>query len=117
MEKVQKERMEDIVSEQRFNELLDRNRKILVDVYTSFCGPCKKLIPELEAMSKKHPSVFFCKLNAQKLDFITEESVSRGSNPINGVPTILLFLDGKEQGRVNGNNLKEIEAMLEKIHI
>ena len=40
-----------ITSEQQFNEELKNNKYVVVDFFATWCGPCKRLAPELEKLS------------------------------------------------------------------
>jgi len=106
--------MEDIKTEERFNHLLKKHEKVFVDIYTSFCGPCKKLLPSLEELSKKYPKIMFCKINAQSLSFITEGDSEKLMEPITGVPTLIFFIEGKEKARISGSSISAIQDMIEK---
>jgi thioredoxin len=64
------------------------NKKILVDFYTEWCGPCKVLIPRLEVIEKEYPNVEFVKVNVdENIEFATKLG-------IRGVPTVIMF-DGE----------------------
>ena len=66
------------------------NKKILLDLFGSWCEPCKKLIPILESFEKEYPNVTFVKMDiSQNMDFVRELGV-------NSVPTVLIY---------NGNEL------------
>ena len=40
-----------ITSEQQFNEELKNNKYVVVDFFATWCGPCKRIAPELEKLS------------------------------------------------------------------
>jgi thioredoxin len=64
------------------------NKKILVDFYADWCGPCKVLIPRLEVIEKEYPNVEFVKVNVdENMEFATQLG-------IRGVPTVIMF-DGE----------------------
>lgn len=37
----------------QFNKLLETNKTVLIDFYADWCGPCKKMKPSLDAISKE----------------------------------------------------------------
>lgn len=73
------------INELELNQLQSSGKKILVDFYATWCGPCKMLMPRLELMSKKYPDVKFVKMDVDKN---TDYAVKLG---IRGVPTIMIF--------------------------
>jgi len=77
------------VNEDKLKELQGENKKILVDLWGTWCGPCKQLIPRLEGIEKEYPDVTFIKIDVDKN---RDLAVSLG---ITGVPTVLIY-DGKE---------------------
>ena len=78
----------------------------IVDMYADWCGPCKRLSPIIEDLSKEVKRVKFVKLNVDD----SEEIASRYR--IMSIPTIILFKDGSEVGRVIG--LLDKEALRNK---
>lgn len=76
------------VNADKLKELQKENKKILVDLWASWCGPCRQLIPRLEGIEGQYPNVTFIKIDVdQNRDF----AIGLG---ISSVPTVLLF-DGE----------------------
>lgn len=83
-------------------EVLESQIPVLVDFYSNFCPPCRVLEPIFEELRKEFKGkVKFLRLNT---DQNRELTVRYG---IMGVPTLILFEDGKEAGRVIGLRRKE----------
>lgn len=74
---------------------------ILIDFYGVWCGPCKRLQPILENLSKEIDYVDFLKIDVDK----NNESVLKTS--VLSLPTILFLKDGKEVSRIIGCCNKE----------
>lgn len=70
-------------------QLQSTGKKILVDFYATWCGPCKMLMPRLETMSQNYPNVEFVKMDVDKN---MEYAVKMG---IRGVPTVMIY-DGQQ---------------------
>lgn len=80
------------VNEQNFKEeVLQSNGVVLADFYADWCGPCKFLSPELEMLEKETTDsrVKFVKIN------VDENQELAGMYGIMGIPTVIIFKDGK----------------------
>lgn len=86
------------VSGQNLDRQIQRSSlPVLVDVWAPWCGPCRVMGPQFEAAAQEaQPALRFVKLNS---DENQDMSARLG---IRGIPTMLLFQDGKEVGRVSG---------------
>lgn len=80
----------------------------LVDFYADWCGPCRMLTPILEKVAKE----FNGKATIAKLD-IDKAQKTASSYQITSIPTLILFKNGKEFGRLVG--LRDEKAIREFI--
>ena len=90
------------------DELLQSQEPILVDFWAPWCGPCRAMTPALEAAAEKLAG----QAKVYKLNVDDNPSVSPRFN-VKGIPTLILFKDGREASRLVGFSSKEqIEALL-----
>jgi len=61
---------------------------VLLDVWASWCPPCRAFSPVFEAASERHPDIVFGKLNTE------EESELAAQLRIRAIPTVLAFKEG-----------------------
>lgn len=80
-----------------FHELINGGQPVLVDFHATWCGPCKQMAPELQRFAKDHSG----KLRVVKIDIDKNQQSAREFN-IQGVPTLILFKDGKPVWRQSG---------------
>jgi thioredoxin 1 len=80
----------------------------LVDFHANWCGPCRTLAPVLEQVAKDVSG----KAVIGKID-IDNEQKTAAQFQITSVPTMILFKNGKEVGRLVG--LRTADAVKEFI--
>lgn len=69
---------------------------VLVDFYADWCGPCRMLTPVLEDVSKEVPDTTIAKID------IDAAQNTASTYQVTSIPTLILFKDGKEAGRLVG---------------
>lgn len=74
-----------------------RSGVVLVDFYADWCGPCRMLTPVLEQVAKDSIG----KVVVAKLDIDKNQKVA-SAYQVTSVPTMILFKNGKEVGRLVG---------------
>jgi len=80
-----------------FTEIIKGNTPVLVDFFADWCGPCKTLAPILkEVKSDLGDSIKVVKINVDKNQPLSAKYQVRG------VPTLILFKDGKQVWRQSG---------------
>jgi thioredoxin 1 len=94
------------------SEVLKSSRPVMVDFGAVWCAPCRTLSPTVESVAEKYQG----KAKIVKLN-VDENVASSSSYGVKGIPTLILFRDGKEAERVVGvpPNAKDyISQMLDK---
>ena len=89
---------EDIVklTEENFSDEI-KKQVTLVDFYADWCGPCRMLTPVLQKVAKEVRG----KARVAKLDIDHAQKIA-STFQVTSVPTMILFKDGKEVGRLVG---------------
>jgi thioredoxin 1 len=76
-----------IVTDESFDEVIASNGLVLIDFWAEWCGPCKRVSPILDEISKEH-GILIGKLN------IDENPVKPVEYSVSSIPTMVLFEDG-----------------------
>lgn len=87
-----------ISSEKDFKDTIQKaDTPVLIDFWASWCGPCKMVAPELEAVAEEYDG----KAIVGKVN-VDEQQVLATQYNVMSIPTLLLFKDGKEVERIVG---------------
>lgn len=83
------------------------NKPVLVDFWADWCAPCRMLAPVLETFAQAQHSIIIAKLDTER------NPLTASKFQIFSIPTMILFVGGKEAHRITGAvNLQTLEAQL-----
>lgn len=89
-------------------EVVNSDKPVLVDFWAPWCGPCKAMAPTVDAIAREYAG----KLKVGKLNTDDNQQTAMRYG-IRGIPTLLLFKDGRVvDQRVGAMPKAEVEKML-----
>ncbi len=94
-----------------FEALINSDKPVLVDFHATWCGPCKTLGPILKEVKDN----FKERIAIIKIDVDKNQAIA-AQYQVRGVPTMLLFQNGKQLWRQSGVLSKKeiIETIMHK---
>ena len=75
-------------SEDEFNSIVNNNGKVFLDIFTQWCGPCKRVKPIFQELSLEYDDIKFLSIDLDQNRWIGEKY------DVHAIPTFLMFKDG-----------------------
>ena len=97
------------INKQSFSELEKSDKKVLIDFYADWCGPCRMLAPIIEELAAENPQYAVAKINVDQEPELAERF------GVFSIPTLVVLQSGQIVDQSVGAIPKaRILAMLEK---
>ena len=78
----------DIISKEEFDEIVATEKSpILVDLWATWCAPCRMIAPIIDELATEMPDVKFCKIN------VDEEPELTRLFKVESIPTVAIVKD------------------------
>lgn len=78
-----------VINKNNFNEVLESDKKVLLDFFASWCGPCRMLSPVIDKIADEHPEILVGKIN------VDEEEELAMKFGVSSIPALFVIENGK----------------------
>jgi len=97
-----------VETREEFEKIITSNKAVIVDFTASWCGPCKRIGPVFEELSKTHTNIVFIKVDVDVNDEVTSKY------QIEAMPTFVLFLNGQKADSFSGADTTKLNELVAK---
>ena len=89
-------------------EVLESEKKVLLDFWASWCGPCRMVLPIVEQIAAERPDIKVCKIN------VDEQPGLAAQFGVMSIPTLVVLKNGEiYRQSVGAKNKAQIVALVE----
>ena len=103
-----------ITSRDHRSALIGKVEVVIIDNYTTWCGPCKSVAPLFAQMAQKYQSIY-----PNKVVFVKEDVDSKfgGTVPVRGVPCFHFYHRGRHipELTITGGDIANVQTNLDKL--
>ena len=91
-----------------FDEALTSDKKVLIDFYADWCGPCRMVSPLVDEIAEEHPEYLVGKINVDDSPDLAQDF------GVFSIPTLVVLKNGEAVNKAVGARPKDqILALLE----
>ena len=77
------------VNKENFDLVMNSDKKVLIDFYADWCGPCRMVSPLVDEIADENPQYLVAKIN------VDDEPELAGRFGVSSIPMLAVLKDGK----------------------
>ena len=85
---------------------IPQDKKVIIDFFATWCGPCQRIAPCFNELSEMYPSVDFIKVDVDQGEDIAEKM------DISSLPTFIFMENGSVINKLESGDSKKLTEMM-----
>ena len=77
-----------IITDSNFGEVKNTDKKVLLDFYADWCGPCRMVSPIVDQIAEENSDIFVGKINVDENPMLSAEF------QVSSIPMLVVMKDG-----------------------
>ena len=84
------------INESNFEQIKNSDKKVLIDFYADWCGPCRMVSPIIDEIAGERDDIIVGKVNVDENPSLASEF------SVYSIPTLVILKNGKVEAQVTG---------------